>query len=204
MKARSLSVLLSEALQAGKQSNKFKHMGIFDKILGKKEEKKEEPKKKTEEVKVDKVEKKTVSTKAEKEVVSVKDEKKKDKPIAKKEKTVKTAKIEKPKKEVAKRKVSKKEENIAHKILLENLISEKATMLVAQNKFVFKVKKDAGKFQIKEAVEGYYGVQVVSVNTIKISPKKRIHGRTIGWKKGFKKAVVTLREGDTIAAVEGV
>jgi large subunit ribosomal protein L23 len=89
-------------------------------------------------------------------------------------------------------------------VLLENLISEKATMLAAQNKYVFKVLKHAGKFQIKEAVEGYYGVQVVSVNTIRISPKKRIHGRTIGWKKGFKKAVVTLREGDTIAAVEGV
>ena len=80
-------------------------------------------------------------------------------------------------------------------MLLENLISEKATMLASQNKYVFKVDKYAGKFQIKEAVEGYYGVQVVSVNTIKISPKKRIQGRTIGWKKGFKKAVVTLRQG---------
>ena len=64
--------------------------------------------------------------------------------------------------------------------------------------------KDSGKFQIKEAIEGYYGVQVVSVNTIKINPKKRIHGRTIGWKKGFKKAVVTLRAGDTIGIAEGV
>ena len=176
-------------------------MGFFDKILGKTEEKKEEPKKKTEEVKVDKIEKEVVPAKSEKEAVSPKAEKKSEKPVAKK---AKSAKAEKPKKEVAKRKVAKKEENIAHKILLENLISEKATMLVAQNKYVFKVDKHAGKFQIKEAVEGYYGVQVVSVNTIKISPKKRIHGRTIGWKKGFKKAVVTLREGDTIAAVEGV
>lgn len=173
-------------------------MGIFDKILGKTEEKKEEPKKKTEEVKVDKVEK---ETKTEKEIVSAKDEKKSEKLVAKK---AKTAKTEKPKKEIAKRKVVKKEENIAHEILLENLISEKATMLASQNKYVFKVLKSAGKFQIKEAIEGYYGVQVVSVNTIKISPKKRIQGRTIGWKKGFKKAVVTLRQGDTIGVVEGV
>ncbi|MFA6285690.1 MAG: 50S ribosomal protein L23 [Parcubacteria group bacterium] len=172
-------------------------MGIFDKILGKTEKAEEEikkPEKKAEKVKVEKeikVEKKPVSAKAEKE---------KEKPVKK----AKIAKTEKPKKEVAKRKVAKKEENIAHKILLENLISEKATMLASQNKYVFKVDKHAGKFQIKEAVEGYYGVQVVSVNTIRISPKKRIHGRTIGWKKGFKKAVVTLRQGDTIGAVEGV
>jgi len=117
---------------------------------------------------------------------------------------VKLKKSEKSRKEVKVRKVTKKDENIAHRVLLENLISEKSTLLATQNKYVFKVTKEAGKFQIKEAIEGYYGVQVVSVNTIRINPKKRIHGRTIGWKKGFKKAVVTLREGDSIAAVEGV
>jgi large subunit ribosomal protein L23 len=162
---------------------KKRYMSIFDRIIGKKEEKVEDAEKKSPEIKI---EKKAEVKKAE------------NKPAAKKEKA------EKLKKEIKSRKVVKKEENIAHKILLENLISEKATMLAAQNKYVFKVKKDAGKFQIKEAIEGYYGVQVVSVNTIKISPKKRIHGRTIGWKKGFKKAIVTLREGDTIAAVEGI
>jgi|GEM_PF-162445 len=184
-------------------------MGIFDKILGKSEkaetpeEKKQKPEKKSERGD-------SISTKEIKSPVAEK------KQVVKKDKVAKTAKIAKPKKparnathsvaggEVAKRKIVKKEENIAHKVLLENLISEKATMLAAQNKYIFKVLKRAGKFQIKEAVEGYYGVQVVSVNTIKISPKKRIHGRTIGWKKGFKKAVVTLREGDAIAAVEGV
>jgi large subunit ribosomal protein L23 len=164
-------------------------MSIFDKILGK-EEKAEEAEKKSPEVKVEKSAQGGPASGG-----------KSEKPAAKKVKNAKTAK---PKKEVKARKVSKKEENIAHRILLENLISEKSTMLAAQNKYVFKVTKDAGKFQIKEAVEGYYGVQVVSVNTITINPKKRIHGRTIGWKKGFKKAVVTLREGDSIAAVEGV
>ena len=94
---------------------------------------------------------------------------------------------------MAKRKVAKKEENIAHKVLLENLISEKSTLLAAAEQICFQGDEGAGKFQIKEAIEGYYGVQVVSVNTIKINPKKRIHGRTIGWKKGFKKAIVTLQ-----------
>jgi large subunit ribosomal protein L23 len=174
-------------------------MSIFDKILGK--TKKAE---KTDKVKVEKVDKKSergdsISTK---EIESPKKVEKK--PVAKKVKTEKAEKIAKPKKETVKRKVAKKEENIAHKVLLENLISEKSTLLASQNKYVFKVTKQAGKFQIKEAVEGYYGVQVVSVNTIRINPKKRIQGRTIGWKKGYKKAIVTLRPGDTIGAVEGV
>jgi large subunit ribosomal protein L23 len=174
-------------VKTGAGMTRSREMSILDRIIGKKEEKVQEAEKKSPEIK------------AEKKETEVKDGEKKL--VEKKEKTIKA---KKSKKEVAKRKVSKREENIAHKILLENLISEKSTMLAAQNKYVFKVTKDAGKFQIKEAVEGYYGVQVVSVNTIKINPKKRIHGRTIGWKKGFKKAVVTLREGDSIAAVEGV
>ena len=177
-------------------------MSIFDKILGKSaqggpasggEDKLEKKSgKKTEKVEV---EKKSADVKSEK---TTKVEKKIEKHVTK------AAKPVKPKKEVAKRKVAKKDENIAHRVLLENLISEKSTLLAAQNKYVFKVTKDSGKFQIKEAIEGYYGVQVVSVNTIKINPKKRIHGRTIGWKKGFKKAVVTLRAGDTIGVAEGV
>jgi large subunit ribosomal protein L23 len=157
-------------------------MGIFDKIIGKKEEEKktaEEPKK----------------VSAEK---TKKQEEKKEKPIQKKA-------PEKPKKaKPTGKKKAKKEDNIAHSIIFEQIISEKSTTLGAQNKYVFKVRKNASKFQIKEAVEGYYAVTVTSVNTIRISPKKRIQGRTIGWKKGFKKAIVTLQEGDTIAAAEGV
>lgn len=156
-------------------------MSIFDKIIGKKEEVKKPEVKKPEIIEAEK-----------------KSEAKTEKPAAKKEK------VAKPKKEVRARKVAKRDENIAHKILFENLISEKSTRLAAENKYVFKVAKNAGKHQIKEAVEGYYGVQVVGVNTVKIPAKKRIHGRTIGWKKGFKKAVVSLKEGDTITAVEGV
>lgn len=170
-------------------------MGIFDKILGK-EKKAEKP----ESVKGEKSARgDSISTK---EIESPKKTDKK--PIAKKEKIVKSEKTAKPRKEIKARKVAKKDENIAHKVLLENLISEKSTMLATQNKYIFKVAKLAGKFQIKEAIEGYYGVQVVGVNTIKINPKKRIHGRTIGWKKGYKKAIVTLRSGDTIGAAEGV
>lgn len=164
-------------------------MGILDKLIGKKEKEA----KKTEEKPVG-VE---VGKKAE-------IEKEKKKSVAERKEAVDSKKAVKSKKEVKARKVAKVDENIAHKILLEGLISEKATMLAPQNKYVFKVHPKAGKYDIKKAVEGYYGVQVIGVHTIKIHPKKRIHGRTIGWKKGFKKAVVTLKEGDTIAAVEGI
>jgi large subunit ribosomal protein L23 len=157
-------------------------MRIFDKIIGKKEEKKkavEKPKK--------------IS-----DINSEREEEKKEKPVQKK-----APEMPKKKKPSGKKKV-KKEDNTAYGIIIEQIISEKSTTLGIQNKYVFKVRKDASKFQIKEAVEGYYAVTVTSVNTIKISPKKRIQGRTIGWKKGFKKAIVTLQEGDTIAAAEGV
>jgi large subunit ribosomal protein L23 len=163
-------------------------MGIFDKIIGKKsvqEEKK--PEKKPE-----------MSEKTEK-TATVKPANEKKKPAVKAVK--KTAK---PKKEVAKRKIGKKEENIAHSILLEPVISEKSTEMGVNNKYVFKVTQKASKHEVKSAIEDYYGVQVVKVNTVRIRPKKRIHGRTVGYKKGFKKAIVTLRQGDNIGMTEGV
>jgi large subunit ribosomal protein L23 len=122
-----------------------------------------------------------------------------------KAKTMKTEKsAEKPKSKPAGKKMMKREENIAHRIVLEPIISEKSTTLGAENKYVFKVSQNSSKFQIKEAIEGYYGVGVIGVNTIKIHPKKRIQGRTVGYKKGYKKAIVTLRQGDTIGVTEGV
>jgi large subunit ribosomal protein L23 len=158
-------------------------MGIFDTIIGKKSAQEEEkPEKKPE--------------KSTKPATARKEEKKK--PAVKKE--------EKPKakKEAAKRNIEKKEENIAHNILREPIISEKSTEMSADNKYVFKVTQKASKHEIKSAIEGYYGVQVVKINTVRIRPKKRIHGRTVGYKKGFKKAIVTLRQGDTIGMTEGV
>jgi large subunit ribosomal protein L23 len=105
--------------------------------------------------------------------------------------------------EAKRKKVSKRENNIAHNVLLELLVTEKSTELGQLGKYAFKVNQDAGKNRVKEAVEGYYGVGVTKVNIVKIRPKKRLHGRTVGWKKGFKKAIVTLQEGDAIGA-EGV
>jgi large subunit ribosomal protein L23 len=168
-------------------------MGIFDKIIGKKSAQEEE-----------KPEKKSEHGGSTPSAGAEYPKKAKEKPVAKKEKAAKSEKATKPKKEIKERKIEKKEENSAYSILREPVISEKSTEMGADNKYVFKVSPKAGKNEIKSAIEDYYGVQVVKVNTVRIRPKKRIHGRTVGYKKGFKKAIVTLRKGDTIGMTEGV
>ncbi|OGZ69917.1 MAG: 50S ribosomal protein L23 [Candidatus Staskawiczbacteria bacterium RIFCSPHIGHO2_12_FULL_38_11] len=77
-------------------------------------------------------------------------------------------------------------------------ISEKSTYLAEDNKYVFKVYQNANKPEIKRSVEGIYGVNVLSVNIIKIPNKKRRIGRTEGFKKGYRKAIVTIKEGQKI------
>ena len=95
------------------------------------------------------------------------------------------------------------ENNYAHKVLIEPQVTEAATLMAEQNKYIFKVNQKAGKAEIKKAVEELYKVEPVSINTINIPRKKRVRGRTIGWKSGFKKAIVTLKEGDKIDIFEG-
>jgi len=90
----------------------------------------------------------------------------------------------------------------AYQIIKEPHITEKANFLAEQNKYVFKVFKQANKVEVKKAVEVLYGVKVERVNMIHLAAKRRRLGRHEGWrqglKKGFKKAVVTLKQGDKI------
>lgn len=88
-------------------------------------------------------------------------------------------------------------------ILIEPWITEATTVAQELNKYVFKVAPDATKRQIKKAVSDLYKVTVMSVNTVKIPKKFRSYGRTPGWKSGFKKAVVTLKKGDSIQLFAG-
>jgi large subunit ribosomal protein L23 len=87
---------------------------------------------------------------------------------------------------------------VAAKVLIEPWITEASTVLGELNKYVFKVFNETSKKQIKEAVEKIYKVKVLSVNVISIPRKMRTQGRKSGWKAGFKKAIVTLKEGDNI------
>ena len=94
--------------------------------------------------------------------------------------------------------------DFASRFLLEPWITEKSHMEMAQNKYVFKVSRDSNKISIKKSVEDLYKVTVLDVNVVNIHPKKRIYGRIKGFKSGFKKAIVRLKEGDKIELFEGV
>ena len=88
-------------------------------------------------------------------------------------------------------------------ILIEPVLSEKATQLREEGKYVFKVHPDASKIQLKEAVRKLYGVKVVDCTVMNVFGKiKRVRtkpGRTSNWKK----AIVRLAAGETIKVFEG-
>lgn len=79
-------------------------------------------------------------------------------------------------------------------------ITEKAAALGAQNQYVFRTVPGATKHGVKNSVEAQYGVQVLKVNMITVSAKSIRVGRTLGTKPGYKKAIVTLKEGHKIEA----
>ena len=108
--------------------------------------------------------------------------------------------VKQEKKEVASKKSSssKKSHGFSYSIVKEPHISEKSTLLAEGNKYVFKVYDHVNKPEIKKSVEGMYGVNVLSVNMVKIPKKKRRIGRTEGFKKGYAKAIVTIQEGQKI------
>lgn len=81
----------------------------------------------------------------------------------------------------------------AYDILIRPVVTEKTTGLMdGDNKIVFRVRKDASKTQIKDAVQRLFGVRVASVNTMIMPGKPKRIGRFVGRRSGFKKAVVTL------------
>jgi len=89
-------------------------------------------------------------------------------------------------------------------ILIEPWITEASTVAQEANKYVFRVAPDSTKRQIRQAVRDLYKVTVMAVNTVTIPKKFRNYGRTPGWKAGFKKAIVTLKEGDKIELFKSV
>ncbi len=89
-------------------------------------------------------------------------------------------------------------------VIIEPILSEKATTLREQGKYVFKVAPDATKFQIKEAVAKIFNVKVVSCTTLNVLGKvKRVRGKP-GKTASWKKATVRLAPGETIKVFEGV
>lgn len=76
------------------------------------------------------------------------------------------------------------------------LVTEKATMLMEQEKYTFEVAPKATKTQIKAAIEQLFNVKVKAVNTVTPPRKKRRVGKFVGFKAHYKKAIVTLASGD--------
>jgi large subunit ribosomal protein L23 len=84
-------------------------------------------------------------------------------------------------------------------IIRAPLVSEKGTLLAeSANQVLFKVRPEANKIEVKKAVETLFKVKVVKVRIARYLGKIRRVGRSMGRRPGWKKAYVTLREGDKI------
>ena len=90
-----------------------------------------------------------------------------------------------------------------NEVLLAPVVSEKSYSLIEDGKYVFRVHRDAHKTQIRQAVEELFGVKVEGVNVLKVQAKPKRRGMIRGVKPGWKKAIVQLREGETIEIFEG-
>jgi large subunit ribosomal protein L23 len=88
-------------------------------------------------------------------------------------------------------------------ILITPVVSEKSYGLIEDRKYSFRVHPDAHKTQIRQAVEELFDVHVERVNIIQVRPKPKRRGWTKGTRKGWKKAIVQLRIGESIEIFEG-
>jgi len=90
-------------------------------------------------------------------------------------------------------------------VILSPLVTEKSTIVTEKaNQVVFRVRREAGKDKIRTAIEELFKVTVVSINTANFMGKTRRRGKSVGRQRSWKKAYVTLKEGDRIEFFEGV
>lgn len=90
-------------------------------------------------------------------------------------------------------------------IVLSPIVTERSMDVMEDNKYTFRVAKNANKTEIKSAVEAIFGVQVKNVNTINMLGKTKRVGNKIGKRSDWKKAIVTLAEGSkTIEFFENI
>jgi len=90
-----------------------------------------------------------------------------------------------------------------NEVLLAPVVSEKSYSLIEDRKYSFRVHPDAHKTQVRQAVEELFDVKVHKVNIIQVRPKPKRRGMVRGRKPGWKKAIVQLREGQSIEIFEG-
>ena len=88
-------------------------------------------------------------------------------------------------------------------ILLAPVVSEKSYAGIADGRYTFKVHPEAHRTQVRQAVEQLFGVHVERVNIVKVQAKPKRRGMFKGTRPGWKKAIVQVREGETIEIFEG-
>ena len=88
--------------------------------------------------------------------------------------------------------------------IISPTITEKATSLSEFNKIVFKVHEGASKNSIKKNIEKIFKVKVVKINTINLKGKSKIVKNRKSYKSGYKKAIVTLKKGQSIDLATGI
>ena len=92
-----------------------------------------------------------------------------------------------------------------YSVLKKPLVTEKSNLMKDElNQIAFEVDRRANKIEIKESIEKIFKVHVVKVQTLNVKGKKKRVGRSQGKKPDWKKAVITLKEGETIDFFEGV
>jgi large subunit ribosomal protein L23 len=89
-------------------------------------------------------------------------------------------------------------------VLIRPVVSEKSYVLSAAHKYTFRVHPDAHKTQIRQAVEALFGVNVVEVRTMSVKSKPKRRGISRGRTRSWKKAIVQVREGQTIPVFQGL
>ena len=92
----------------------------------------------------------------------------------------------------------------ATQIIIRPIVSEKSYVLATVNKYTFRVHDDAHKTQIKQAIEELFDVKVLDVKTMSVKGKPKRRGFSSGFRRNWKKAIVEVREGDSIPIFQGL
>ena len=96
-------------------------------------------------------------------------------------------------------------DNDLYLVLKRPIITEKGTLQKEKfNKVVFEVNSRVNKIEVKQAVEKLFKIKVLSVNMLNVAGKKKRLGKNVGKRSDWKKAVVTLKEGERIDFFEGI
>jgi len=89
-------------------------------------------------------------------------------------------------------------------VIIRPVVSEKSYVLSAANRYTFRVHDDAHKTQIRQAIEALFDVHVVEVRTSSVKSKSKRRGTTNGRTRSWKKAIVQVRDGESIPVFQGL